>query len=118
MRFLVPPNAAPGVYRERVGFFKPGDILELPDRASKPGDVPSVQLVPLDTEAYDALVQAHGKERARPIPGDEKAAIAAAAAVVTIAKPQTIRQALAEVGLADAQAPGTAKKSGRASDSK
>lgn len=56
MEYMVPPELAPGVYRHGVGFFTPGDVLTLPDAASKDGDVPHVGLIPLDKESHAELV--------------------------------------------------------------
>jgi hypothetical protein len=63
MKFEVPQELAPGVYRPGIGLVRPGEVLELPDKASKALDKPgkpSVDgfhpaLVPLDKESYEAL---------------------------------------------------------------
>jgi hypothetical protein len=92
MKFLVPPEMAPGVYRQGVGLFGPGSVLELPDAASKPGDVISARLVPLDEEAAAALKKAHGA-KAKPLPADVQAAVAAATPKQDDGKPQTMKEA-------------------------
>lgn len=68
MQFLIPSEMAPGVYRAGVGFFEPGQVLTLPDAASKEGDVLPSKLVPLDKDAHAALVKQHGA-KAKPIGG-------------------------------------------------
>ena len=58
MEYMVPPELAPGIYRHSVGFFAPGDVLELPDAASKDGEVPHVALIPMDEKAHGKLLEA------------------------------------------------------------
>lgn len=61
-QFYVTAEAAPGVARAGVGFFVPGQVLELPDGASRPGDKVSMRLQPVNIEAYDMLVAQHSKD--------------------------------------------------------
>jgi hypothetical protein len=58
-KFLVTAEMYPGAYRAGVGFFGPGEVLELPDAASKPGDKVSARLQPLDDEAVAMLAKDH-----------------------------------------------------------
>jgi hypothetical protein len=135
-KFLIPVEMFPGVYRHGVGFFRPGDEIELPDAASQEGDVVSLRLVPLDDDAH-ALLLANAKaqvERERQVlaellppkkltPGREKQILAQvksipadvlkAKAEAAGAKPKkdtlTIQEAAAGAGLNTAS-------SGRAAD--
>jgi len=66
-KFRVPVHMAPGVSRPKVGFFRPGDEFELPDRAWKPGELIHPDLEPVDEEAKKAL------EKSNKIRADRKA---------------------------------------------
>lgn len=66
-RYRVAPEQAPGVYRQGVGFFRPGQVLSWPDPATpvKPIDgsefpeLLSAKLVPLDEGSRTLLVAMH-----------------------------------------------------------
>jgi hypothetical protein len=91
MRFLIPSHMFPGVYRQNVGFFKPGDVLVLPDAASQPGDVLSPRLLPLDEEARAELKRQHKIDRPlAQIGGPEPAP-----------EPLTLKEAAVQAGVID-----------------
>jgi hypothetical protein len=112
MRFLIPASMAPGVYRQGVGMFPPGSVLELPDAASHPDEIPSVLLTPLDKEAHDTLKKAYGKD-AKAIPADVQKAIDGMTGPAGDGR-MTAREAAIAAGAAEQ----ATAKGGRASDSK
>lgn len=65
--FEVPPDLAPGIYRQSVGMFAPGEKFAWPDAATprKPidgSDFPellSPKLIPLDEESREILIAMH-----------------------------------------------------------
>jgi hypothetical protein len=66
MRFRVPQELAPGVFRGGVVFFEPGHEFELPDAASPKNDkgepdvaleAVSLKLIPLDKASRELLVK-------------------------------------------------------------
>ncbi len=65
MKFEVSTELSPGVYRAGVGIFRPGETLELPDVASKEGDVISANLIPLSAEAFVFQLESQKNEEAR-----------------------------------------------------
>lgn len=76
-RFEVPPDYHPGMNRASVGFFTPGDVIELPDEASKTapdGEIEPIPLrmIPLDEEGYQLLVVS--KERVKKMRAEAKEA--------------------------------------------
>lgn len=73
-KFVVPADMSPGVFRHGVGFFRPGSTIVLPDAASKPGEKPSIKLVPAELAAYKMLVDAHGDKAVAERHGDKYAA--------------------------------------------
>jgi len=75
-KFFVPQVMAPGIARHLVGFFKPGSLYYWPDGATpvdekgeieknadgKDVEFPSLNLVPMDAEAYAILVNYYGAD--------------------------------------------------------
>lgn len=78
MKFEVPQELAPGVFRPGVGLVRPGETLVLPDKSSeklkRPTDGFHPALIPLDDESYKALAawQA-GLKGPKVKPGEEPA---------------------------------------------
>jgi hypothetical protein len=98
LRYLVPPEMGPGVYRQDVGFYRPGDELALPDAASVEGEVYPPKLVPLDAASRDILLRMHPKAKIRAVPTTAEVAEVKAAKKAAD-KPQTITEfAGAETG--------------------
>ena len=56
-RFLVTPEMYPGMPRLGIGFFRPGDVITLPDACSRPGDGVPLALLPLDKDAHELLLE-------------------------------------------------------------
>jgi hypothetical protein len=112
-KYLVGPPLYPGIFRAGIGFFKPGDVIELPDAASKPSDVPSRHLIPLDPEAAATLKKAHG-EKAHPLPADIQAEIDKLQPKED--GPAPLRAALEQMGLTPAKAAVHSGGGKRASD--
>jgi hypothetical protein len=102
-KYLVTPVMSPGVYRQGVGLFPPGSVIDLPDAASHPKEQPGRDLVPLDEEAAAVLKKAHGDD-AKPIPADVQAAIDALKRKED--GPAPLKEALGQMGITEAKAGG------------
>lgn len=90
-RFRVAPEQSPGVYRQGVGFLKPGDVFTWPDKAtpktlvegSEFPELLSPKLIPLDDDSHELLVIMGGqRKRAAEMQKAKRAAVLAGEAPV------------------------------------
>lgn len=103
-KYLIPNEMAPGVYREGVGFFMPGEVITLPDLASKPGDAVSASLKAMDAEALayqkaSLLAAAEAAKKARAAkPKSEDALVDLVAGLTTVSEAAPAKSAAVSDG--------------------